>query len=156
MLDNKVIEENLINKKITLPTPAAPVANYLPYSISGNNLYISGQLPMQDGNLIKGKLGDDLGSEDGVKAAELCAINILAQAKMALGGDFSKIKKLVKLGAFVACTPDFHDHPVIVNGASDLMVDILGDAGKHARFAVGVSSLPLNVAVEIDAIFEIE
>lgn len=150
------IENNLKNLGITLPQPAAPVASYVPFSIVGQTLYISGQLPVQpDGQMIKGHLGDTVSIEDGQQAAKFCAINILAQARAAVGGDLSRIKKLVKLGAFVASTPSFTDHPKVVNGASDLMVAALGDAGKHARFAVGVPSLPFGVAVEIDAIFEI-
>ena len=156
MPSNKSIENKLSEKNIKLPTAAMPVANYLPYNISGNILYISGQLPLKDGGLIKGKLGVDLSLTEGEKAAELCAINILAQAKLALDGDLSRIKKLIKMGGFVACSSDFYDHPAVINGASNFMGDILGDVGKHARFAVGVASLPLNVAVEIDAIFEIE
>lgn len=150
------IDQKLSSLGITLPTPAAPVANYVPAVISGNTLYISGQLPTGlDGQMVKGCLGKDLAIEQGQQAAKNCAIQILAQAKIALGGDWSRVKRLVKLGGFVASTPDFFDHPKVINGASDFMVDVLGDAGKHARFALGVTALPFGVAVEIDAIFEI-
>ena len=139
-----------------LPQAAAPAANYVPYVISGKHLYIAGQIPFLNGEpMHKGRLGDDLSVEQGVEAARACALNILAQANAAVVGDWDKISKLVKLGGFVNCTPDFYDHPKVVNGASDLMVDIMGSAGKHARFAVGAPSLPLGVAVEIDAIFEL-
>lgn len=150
------IEQKLKDLGITLPVPAAPVASYVSTVISGQTLYVSGQLPIAaDGTMIKGILGGSVDTAQGSEAAKACAINILAQTKMALGGDLSRITRLVKLGAFVASTPDFNEHPKVVNGASDLMVAVLGDAGKHARSSVGVPSLPLGVAVEIDAIFEI-
>jgi enamine deaminase RidA (YjgF/YER057c/UK114 family) len=149
------IEQNLEKLGVALPAPAVPVASYVPYVISGKTLYISGQLPVVNGEMIKGTLGRDVSIEQGQDAARACAVSILAQAKAALAGDLSRITRLVKLGGFVASTPDFFDHPKIINGASDLMVAALGDAGKHARFAVGVSALPFGVAVEIDAIFEI-
>lgn len=150
------IESRLKELGITLPTPAAPVANYVAYTISGNMVFISGQVTIgPDGLEYQGKIGADLTVEDGVKAARLCAINILAQVKAALDGDLERISRCLKLGGFVNAVPDFTDHPTIINGASDLMVDVLGDRGRHARFAVGAGSLPLNVAVEVDAIFEI-
>ncbi len=151
------IEQKLKDLNITLPIPAAPVASYVTTVISGNTLYVSGQLPIAaDGSMIKGTLGNNVDTAQGAEAAKACAINLLAQAKAALNGDLSRITRLVKLGAFVASTADFTEHPKVVNGASDLMVAVLGDAGKHARSSVGVSSLPLGVAVEIDAIFEIK
>ncbi len=151
------IEQKLKDLNITLPIPAVPVASYVTTVISGNTLYVSGQLPIAaDGSMIKGTLGNNVDTAQGAEAAQACAINLLAQAKAALDGDLSRITRLVKLGAFVAATPDFTEHPKVVNGASDLMVAVLGDAGKHARSSVGVSSLPLGVAVEIDAIFEIK
>lgn len=149
------INARLATLGIELPTPAAPVASYVPFVISGNTLYISGQLPRQGDVLLKGCLGNGTSIEEGQAAAKVCAIHILAQAKIALGGDLSRIKRLVKMGGFVASTADFFDHPKVINGASDLMLDVLGDAGKHARFALGVSALPFGAAVEIDAIFEI-
>lgn len=140
-----------------LPQAAAPAANYVPYMISGNHIFVAGQIPFLNGEKMHmGKLGDGLEITDGVKAAQACALNILGQVNAAIDSDWSRVKQCVKLGAFVNCTPDFNDHPAVVNGASDLMVAVLGDAGKHARFAVGAPSLPLGVAVEIDAIFEIK
>lgn len=141
---------------ITLPTPARPVANYVAYTVSGNLVFISGQVPYgPDGLEYQGKVGADLTTEDGVAAARLCAINILAQLRAALDGDLERVVRCLKLGGFVNAVPDFADHPAVVNGASNLMVDVLGDRGRHARFAVGAASLPLNVAVEVDAIFEV-
>ncbi len=148
------IEDRLAELNITLPEAAAPAANYVPFVLSGNHLYISGQIPMGANGLeYIGKLGDDTSVEDGQAAARLCAVNILAQAKSALG-DLEKIKRLVKLVGFVNSTPDFTDQPKIINGASDFMVAALGDKGPHARSAVGVAALPFGVAVEIEAIIE--
>lgn len=148
------IEDRLAELNITLPEAAAPAANYVPFVTSGNHLYISGQIPMGANGLeYIGKLGDDTSVEDGQAAAQLCAVNILAQAKSALG-DLEKIKRLVKLVGFVNSTPDFTDQPKIINGASDFMVAALGDKGPHARSAVGVAALPFGVAVEIEAIIE--
>lgn len=142
---------------ITLPTPAAPAANYVPYVITGNQLIVSGNLPFgKDGLEYIGKVGDDVGLEDAQASAKLCAINILAQANAALGGDLTRVKRLVRLGGFVNCTPDYTQQPAVINGASDFMVEVLGEVGKHARAAVGVGSLPFGVSVEIDAIFEID
>ena len=141
---------------ITLPTPATPVANYVPYTVSGNLVFVSGQIPFgPDGLQYQGKVGADLTAEDGIAAARLCAINILAQLREALDGDLDRVVRCLKLGGFVNSVPDFADHPAVINGASDLMVDVLGDRGRHARFAVGAGSLPRNVAVEVDAIFEV-
>lgn len=151
------VTERLQGMGIKLPEPAVPVASYVPYVITGNTLFISGQLPMMaNGQMIKGHLGKDVNLEEGQEAARACAINILAQAKAALGGDLERITRCVKLGGFVACLPEFTDHPKVINGASDLIVGALADAGKHARFAVGVASLPLGAAVEVDAVFEIK
>ncbi len=142
---------------LSLPQVAAPAANYVPYVVSGNTVYVAGQIPFLNGEKMHlGRVGDALGVEDGVAAAQACALNILAQVNDAVDGDWSRVKRCVKLGGFVNCTPDFTDHPVVINGASNLIADVMGDAGKHARFAVGAPSLPLGVAVEIDAIFEIE
>lgn len=150
------IHKQLTALGLELPQAAAPAANYVPYVISGNHIFVAGQIPFLNGEKMNlGKLGDGLGIDEGRKAAQACALNILGQVNAAIGGDWSRIKRCVKLGAFVNCTPDFNDHPAVVNGASDLMVAVLGDAGKHARFAVGAPSLPLGVAVEIDAIFEL-
>lgn len=141
---------------ITLPQAAAPAANYVPYVISGGLLYISGQLPMEDGKVaVTGHLGKNVDVAAGQRAAELCAINILAQASAALGGDLSRIKRVVKLNGFVASAPEFVEQHLVINGASNLIANVLGDAGKHARAAVGMAALPFNAAVEIDAIMEI-
>ncbi|MGJ8533982.1 MAG: RidA family protein [Alphaproteobacteria bacterium] len=149
------IEDRLAEMNITLPNAAAPAANYVPFVISGNHLYISGQIPMgPNGIEYIGKLGENASIEDGQAAAKLCAINILAQAKSALG-DLENIKRLVKLVGFVSSAPDFVDQPKIINGASDFMVAALGDRGAHARSAVGVAALPFGVAVEVEAIIEI-
>ncbi len=150
------IESRLIELGITLPQAAAPAANYVPTLITGNQLIISGQLPMQDGALkITGQLGNDVSIEEGVEAARLCAINILAQIKRTLDG-FDRFERLLKLGGFVNAPASFTDHPQVINGASDLMVSVLGDAGRHTRFAVGAAGLPFNAAVEIDALVEIK
>ncbi|MBB3386045.1 MULTISPECIES: RidA family protein [unclassified Rhizobium] len=150
------IEGRLQELGIVLPQAAAPAANYVPYVISGNLLYLSGQLPMENGKIgVTGHLGKDVDVAGGQRAAELCAINLLAQAKAALGGDLGRIKRLIKLNGFVASTPDFVEQHLVINGASNLLANVLGEAGKHARAAVGMAALPLNAAVEIDAILEI-
>jgi len=145
------IEARLAKLGITLPEAPNPVANYVPYAISGNLLFISGQISKgADGKIVTGALGNDVDVETGQKAARLCALNILAQAKAALG-DLDRIVQVVRLTGFVNATAAFTDHPKVVNGASDLMVEVLGDKGRHTRAAVGVSSLPLGSAVEVDA-----
>jgi len=150
-LQNKLSELGL-----SLPKVAAPAANYVPYVVSGKTLYIAGQIPFLNGEKMHmGRLGEDLGIEAGQQAAQACALNILAQVNDAVSGDWSKVKRCLKLGGFVNCTPDFYDHPAVVNGASNLMADVMGEKGKHARFAVGAPSLPLGVAVEVDAVFEL-
>ncbi|WP_370155347.1 RidA family protein [Ferrovibrio sp.] len=142
--------------KIELPNPAAPAANYVPTVIAGNLLFVAGQITIFNGELRHlGKLGAGLDIEAGKQAARLCGLNIISQARAALGGSLDRIIRCAKLGGFVNCTPDFTDHPQVINGASDLMVEVFGEAGKHARFAVGAVSLPRGVAVEVDAIFEI-
>lgn len=138
-----------------LPDAPAPAANYVPFVISNNQVFVSGQIPSNENGLITGKLGADMSLEDGVKAAQACALALLAQANAAVEGDFSRIKKLVKLVGFVNSTSDFTDQPKVINGASDLMVAALGENGRHARSAVSAASLPLGVAVEIEAIFEL-
>lgn len=141
---------------LELPKVAAPAANYVPYVVSGNMIYVSGQIPFLNGEKMHmGRVGDDLDVSAGEKAAQACALNILAQVNEAVGGDWSKVKRCVKLGGFVNCTPDFTDQPIVINGASNLIGEVMDDAGKHARFAVGAPSLPLGVAVEIDAVFEL-
>lgn len=150
------IETKLTELGFTLPNAPAPAANYVPYVISGNNIYISGQISQSQAGLITGTIGADLDLEQGIEAAKTCAISILAQAKSACAGDLDQIKRLVKLVGFVNSTPDFIDQPKVINGASDLMVEVMGDAGRHARSAVSAASLPLGVAVEIEAIFELK
>jgi len=148
------IAQKLSELNITVPDAAAPAANYVPYMRSGNLLFISGQLPFENGQLIhKGRLGENVSIEDGYKAARQCAINIIAQIKAA--GGLEKVARIVRLGGFVNSTADFTDQPKVVNGASDLFVAVFGDAGRHARAAVGSPSLPLGVAVEVDAIVEL-
>ena len=148
-------EEKLADLGIVLPEPAAAVANYVPFVISGSHLYISGQVSMMDGALMKGRLGEDLELSAGQHAARACGINLIAQCKAALG-DLSRMKRVVKLGGFVNAAPDFTDIPQVINGCSDLMVDVFGEAGRHARSAVACPVLPLGVAVEIDGVFEID
>lgn len=145
------IDNRLSELGITLPQAAAPVASYKPLVIQGNLVHLSGQLPFIDGQLVTGRLGADVGLEDGQRAARACGLMILAQLK-ANGIALDRVEQIVKLGAFVASTPDFHDQPKVANGASDLMFDVFGEAGRHARSAVGVAVLPLNAAVEVDAI----
>lgn len=150
------IETRLAELGITLPEAAAPAANYVPYRRSGALLHVSGQLPKRaDGSLITGRLGADLDIADGAEAARLCAMHLLAQVRAACDGDLGRLTRVVKLGAFVNSTPDFTKQPQVVNGASDLLVEILGDVGRHARSAVACPSLPFGVAVEIDGVFEI-
>ena len=150
------IDENLSIMGITLEAATPPLANYMPFVISGNLLFVSGQLPIKDGIVQQtGHLGSEIGIVEGQAAAKLCAINLLQQAKSALG-DFYKLERCVKLSGFVNATPDFTDHATVINGASDFMVKAMGKNGRHARAAVGVSSLPLNASVEIEAIFQVD
>ena len=128
----------------------------MPYTISGRLILVAGQLPFADGQVaVTGRLGAEVSLAQGQEAARLCALNLLAQAKAACGGDLDRLGRCLKLGGFVACTPEFTDHPEVVNGASDLIVQAMGEAGRHARFAVGCTSLPRNAAVEVEAIFEL-
>lgn len=150
------IEERLVAMGVTLPVAAIPAGNYVPYVLEGGLLTISGQLPIENGSVaVAGLLGAGVSLEDGQRAARLCAMNILAQAKAALG-DLGRIRRCVRLGGFVASAPGFTDQPKVVNGASDLIAAILGEAGKHARVAVGASALPLGAAVEIEAQFAVD
>jgi len=153
-----LIEQKIADLGLTLPEPSAPVANYVPFVISGNLVFISGQISKVGDNAIGGRLGEALTVERGQQAARLSALNLLAQMKAACGGDLSRVKRVVKLGGFVQALPTATaaDIPKIINGCSDIMVSVFGDAGRHARFAVSAPSLPLDVAVEIDAIIEIE
>ena len=146
----------LTQQQIELPQATVAVANYVPFVLSGNTLYISGQISVWNGDLrYQGKLGENVSVDEGYQAARICGLNLLAQLKSACGGDLDRVARVIKLGGYVNCRPDFTDHPKVINGASDLMVDVFGDSGRHARFAVGASSLPSGVAVEIDGIFEI-
>ena len=145
------IDARLAELGITLPEAAAPVASYVPVVVSGGMAFVSGQLPFVDGKLVTGRLGEDVSLEDGQAAARACGLMILAQLKAALI-PLDKVERVVKLGGFVNSTSDFTDQPKVVNGASDLMADVFGEAGKHARAAVGVPSLPLGAAVEVDAV----
>lgn len=149
------IEARLAELGVTLPDAPAPAANYVPFVITGNLVHVSGQISQNASGLIKGKLGADLDIAAGAEAAKCCAISLLAQLKKACDGDLSRLKRVVKLGGFVNSTPDFIDQPKVINGASDFMVAVFGDAGRHARAAVSAASLPLGVAVEIEGIFEI-
>lgn len=150
------IEEKLAGLGIVLPQAAAPAANYVPFMRSGDLLFTSGQLPMKDGKLAAtGLLGRDLDTAAGREAARLCAVNVLAQAKAALG-DLELVRRLVKITVFVASAPGFTEQHLVANGASDLFVAALGEAGRHARSAVGTASLPLDAPVEVEAIFEVE
>jgi len=153
-----LIEQKIADLGLTLPEPSAPVANYVPFVISGNLVFISGQISKVGDNAIGGRLGEALTVERGQQAARLSALNLLAQMKAACCGDLSRVKRVVKLGGFVQALPTATaaDIPKIINGCSDIMVAVFGDAGRHARFAVSAPSLPLDVAVEIDAIIEIE
>lgn len=149
-------ETRLAELGVTLPDAPAPAANYVPYVIVGDMVYVSGQISQDADGRINGKLGDDFTVEQGQAAAKTCAINLMAQLKAACDGDLDRLVQVVKLGGFVNCTPDFADHPKVINGASDFIGEVFGNAGKHARAAVGSSSLPLGVAVEIEGIFQIK
>ena len=149
------IDARLKELGITLPDAPAPRANYVGYVITGNLIFTAGQVPLRDGKLeFIGKLGRDMAVEQGYEAAKLCAVNVLAQVKAALGGDLERIVRCVKLTGFVNSAPDFGDQPKVINGASDLIVAVLGDQGKHARSAVGMAGLPMGVATEVEGIFE--
>jgi enamine deaminase RidA (YjgF/YER057c/UK114 family) len=149
------IEDRLSEIGVVLPQPVAPVANYVPFVRSGNLVHISGQISLDASGGIKGTVGVDVDLETAQAAARLCGINLLAQMKAACDGDLDRVVRVVKLGGFVQAGPDFIDIPKVVNGCSDLMVEVLGDAGRHARSAVGVYRLPLGFAVEVDAVVEI-
>jgi enamine deaminase RidA (YjgF/YER057c/UK114 family) len=140
---------------IELPTPMAPIANYVPFVRTGDLIVVSGQIPARDGKVVfTGKLGGSVSVETGTEAAALCFINLLAQLQAAIG-DLGKLKRVVRLGGFIACTPDFTQHAVVMNGASDLAVSVFGDAGRHARSTIGVPSLPGDAAVEVEGMFEV-
>lgn len=148
-------EQRLAELGVTLPDAPAPAANYVPWIVLDGMVYVSGQVPMRDGGFVTGKLGDGFSVEDGAAAARLCAISLLAQVKAAGGGDLDRLKRVVKLTGFVNSTADFGDQPKVVNGASDFLVEVLGDAGRHTRSAVSAASLPFGVPVEIEGIFQL-
>lgn len=151
------VADRLAAAGITLPEPAAPVATYVPFLRTGNLVYISGQLPLEDGKLaLTGKVGAKVSAEDATRAARACAINLIAQARAAVDGDLERITRVVKLTAFIASTNDFTGQPQVANGASDLMVEVFGDKGRHTRAAVGTNVLPMDAPVEIEAIFEVD
>lgn len=149
------IESRLADMGITLPEASAPAANYVPFVRSGNQLFVSGQVPIKDGEFVTGKLGDTMDTAAGAEVAKLCAIALLAQLKAGCDGDIERLVRVVKLVGFVNSTADFGEQPMVINGASDFLVEVLGDKGRHARSAVSAASLPFGVAVEIEAIFEI-
>ena len=153
-----IVDARLGEQGIKLPGVATPAANYIPYTVVKNIVFVSGQITMRDGELqFLGRLGDDMDVDTGYEAARLCGLNLIAQLKVACDGDLDRVRQVVKLGGFVNSTPEFTDQPKVINGASDLMVTVFGKpSGQHARFAVGVTSLPLGVAVEVDGIFEID
>lgn len=150
------LEQRIHDLGLSLPDAPAPAANYVPFVRSGNTLYVSGQISTDENGLILGKLGENMQTADGAAAAKRCALSLLAQVKAACGGDLDRLKRVVKLTGFVNSTADYTEQPQVINGASDFMVEALGDLGRHARSAVSAAALPLGVAVEIEGIFEIE
>jgi enamine deaminase RidA (YjgF/YER057c/UK114 family) len=152
---NADIERRLSDLGIVLPEPAAPVANYVPFVLTGDLLHVSGQISIDASGGVKGVVGVEVDLDMARRAARLCAINLIAQIRRACEGDLSRVRRIVKLGGFVQAGPEFFEIPQVVNGASDLMVEVFGEAGRHARSAVGVYRLPLNVAVEVDAVVQL-
>ncbi len=151
-----VIDQRLAELGIDLPGAAAPAANYVPFVVSGKHVFVAGQVPVAGGEVVhRGRLGDGMTVDDGYRAARVCGLNVIAQVKEACGGDLDRVVRCVKLGGFINSAPDFTDQPKVMNGASDLMIEVFGDKGRHARFAVGAPALPFGVAVEVDAVFEI-
>ena len=150
------IEKRLRELSIELPPPAPPAGGYVPWVVSDSLVFIAGQLPVWNGEIrFHGRVDSEITVEDGYAAARLCGLNLLAQAREACGGRLERVRRVVRLGGFVLATPGFTDHPKVLNGASDLMQDVFGAAGRHARFAVGAASLPLGAAVEVEGIFEL-
>ena len=151
------VEMKLAELGITLPTPVAPIANYVPFVITGDVVVVSGQIPVVDGKVaVTGKVSWGVSVDQAKDAAQLCFVNVLAQLKVACGGDLDRVKRVVRLGGFIAAPSDFKDHAVVMNGASDLAVAVFGDAGRHARSTIGVPSLPADAAVEVEGMFEIQ
>lgn len=154
MLSENQISDNLKKNGYVLPTPPKPIANYVPYVRQGNVVTISGQIPLKDGKVMhQGRLGDSVTQEQGQEAARICLLNLLAQLQSACDGDLSRVAAVIRLGGFIASTPEFTDHAKVMNGASDLIVEILGDVARHARSTVGVTSLPAGAAVEVEGTF---
>ncbi len=152
-----LFEKNIKDLGLIIPEPPSAVANYVPYKIIDNLVYVSGQAPSKNGKIVySGKVGEKITDEEGVLAAQLCCMNIIAALKKSIDNDWDKLDNFVKLGGFVNCNPDYTNQPIIINGASDLLVKIFGDKGKHTRFAVGSNSLPLGISVEIEAIIKIK
>ena len=152
-----IFEKNIKNLGINIPELSIPLANYVPYKVVNNILYVSGQAPVVNGKLMYlGKIGIDISIEDGIEASKICCLNILAAIKHSIDDNWDRFGEIIKIGGFVNSNPDFTDHPKIINGASDLLVSIFGNKGKHTRFAVGSNSLPLNIAVEIEAIIQLQ
>lgn len=151
-----LIEARLAEKNIRLPEAAAPAANYVPWVVAGNLVFVSGQITMEGGEVrYQGKVGEDYSVAEAQRAARLCALNLIAQLRAACGGDLDRVRRVVKLGGFVNSAPGFTEQHLVINGASDLMVEVFGEAGRHARAAVGVPALPFGVAVEVDGVFEL-
>ena len=151
-----VFEKNIKDLGLIISEPTAAVANYIPFKVIDNLVYVSGQAPIQNGKIVyKGKVGDNISEEDGILAAEICCLNIIASLRKSIDGDWNRLENFVKLGGFVNCKDGYTNQPKIINGASDLLVNIFGEQGKHTRFAVGSNSLPMNISVEIDAIIKI-
>ena len=151
-----LFEKNIKDLDLIISEPPAAVANYVPFKIIDNLVYVSGQAPIQNGKIIyTGKVGEEISEEDGILAAKLCCLNIIAAVFKSINGDWDRLDNFVKLGGFVNCKDDYTNQPKIINGASDLLVNIFGEQGKHTRFAVGSNSLPMNISVEIDAIIKI-
>jgi enamine deaminase RidA (YjgF/YER057c/UK114 family) len=150
------IDAKLAELGITLPSPTAPIANYVPYVVAGDLVVVSGQLPLLDGKVAyTGKLGASVSVEQGQAAARQCFINVLLQLRAACGGDLDRVRRVVRLGGFIACPPDFTQHATVMNGASDLAVAVFGDVGRHARTTIGVPCLPIDAAVEVEGLFQI-
>ena len=152
-----LFEKNIKDLGLIIPEPPSAVANYVPYKIIDNLVYVSGQAPSKNGKIVySGKVGEKITDEEGVLAAQLCCMNIIAALKKSIDNDWDKLDNFVKLGGFVNCNSDYTNQPIIINGASDLLVKIFGDQGRHTRFAVGSNSLPLDISVEIDAIIKLK
>ncbi len=153
---SSAVDKRLAELGIVLPSPGAPGGNYVPFVVAGDLVFMAGQVARSEGRMAyAGKVGRDLGVEQGQAAARLCALNLLAQLKVACNGDLDRVARCVRLGGFVNCAPDFKDQPKVVNGASDLMIEVFGERGKHARTAVGVAALPSDSAVEVEAVFQL-